>query len=405
MRWQKLVQSAGKSILKNRMRGFLTSLGIIIGVGAVIIMVAVGEGSQAEIEDRIKSLGADMIIVFPSASGAGGVSRGAGSMKSLTLEDSEELAQQSTLCRAVSPVVSVGSQVVGGVGNWFTTVSGVSPDYLTIRAWDLKSGEFFTERDGIARNKVCVLGQTVVDNLFPDHDPIGETIRIGNTPFKVCGVLEERGQSALGADEDDVILAPSTTVLYRLAGGTHVNMIVASAESTDMLEPAQEEIRTLLRDAHNLEPGQESDFLVRNQNEIIEVASASSEVMTLLLGAVASVSLIVGGIGIMNIMLVTVTERTREIGLRMALGARAKDVLCQFLAESVALSLVGGLVGITMSFTASWVLNSVFEIRAEVELWIVVVAFAFSGTVGVFFGLYPARKAANLDPIDALRYE
>ncbi len=405
MKWKKLLKAAFKSLLKNRMRSLLTSLGIIIGVAAVIIMVAVGEGSQERIKNQIASLGSDMIMIFPGSMQRGGVSQGAGSSNRLTLEDADKLKKEATLIRALSPIVSTGGQVIGGIGNWSTSIYGVSPDYLTIRDWGLSSGEFFTERDINTRSKVAVLGQIVVDNLFPDQNPVGQQIRIGNTPFKVIGVLAQKGQSATGTDQDDVILAPVTTVLYRLKGGQYINAIFASAESTEALPAAQQELESILRAAHKLDPTEDDDFRIRNQAEITEMASETSRIMTLLLGSIAGVSLIVGGIGIMNIMLVSVTERTREIGIRLAVGAHAGDILIQFLSEAVVLSLVGGIIGILLSAGVTYMLNHVFDLPALINVWIVVIAFVFSGGVGVFFGFYPARKASGLNPIDALRYE
>ncbi|MCK4573767.1 MAG: ABC transporter permease [candidate division Zixibacteria bacterium] len=405
MKWNKLYRTAFKSIMKNRMRSLLTSLGIIIGVSAVIIMVAVGEGSQAEIEEKINGLGADMIIIMPSFSKMGGVSRGAGSFNTLKLNDAEDLAEQTTLCRAVSPVVKSGGQVIGGSGNWNTTINGVGTEYLEIRSWDLASGEFFTDRDIKARSKVAVLGKEVADNLFPDSDPVGEKIRIRNIPFNVIGVLEERGQSGPGNNEDDVILAPSTTVLYRLSGGDNIHQILASANSSEQLPDAEEELRALLREVHKLDPVEDDDFQIFNQAEITDAMSETSEVMTLLLGSIAAVSLLVGGIGIMNIMLVSVTERTREIGIRLAIGARGSDVLTQFLTEAVVLSLAGGALGILFAGGVVYILDHYVGLAAVMNPWIVGVAFAFSGAVGIFFGFYPARKAASLNPIDALRYE
>jgi len=404
-RIRNLLKVAVRSILKNRMRSLLTSLGIIIGVGAVIVMVAIGAGAQADIQAQIQSLGANMLMVLPGASWHGGVSRGAGTLNRLTLEDAQRISDQATLLSAVSPYVRASGQVIGGVGNWSTSVSGVWPSYLAIRDWQLAAGEFFTERDVRAKSKVAVLGKTVADELFPDEDPLGQRIRIRNTPFKVIGVLAEKGQSPFGFDYDDVVMVPATTVLYRLAGGRYIDRIYASALSLEESAAAQEEITMILRESHKLEPGQEDDFRVRNQAEFMETATQAQQVMTLLLAAVAAVSLVVGGIGIMNIMLVSVTERTREIGIRMAVGARSSDVLTQFLTESVVLSLVGGTIGVALAYAVTLFLSRAVGMTTIVRPGVVFMAFGFAAGVGVFFGYYPAKKAAMLNPIDALRYE
>jgi putative ABC transport system permease protein len=401
-----LLRAAYRSIMKNRLRSLLTSLGIIIGVGAVIIMVAIGQGSQKSIEEEITSLGSNLIVVFPGGSRMGGVHRGRGSHQTLTLDDVEDLEKQVTMIEHLSPIVSTGGQVIGGGNNWNTGIVGVSPAYLEIRDWELTYGQMFTEADVRSRKKVAVLGRTVADELFGGRDPTGERIRIVNTPFTVIGVLEEKGQNPMGRDEDDVILAPSTTALYRLkGGGEYINMINLSAISLAVMDAAQEEVRTILRTSHRLDPLDEDDFTIRNQADITEAATSAMETMTLLLGAVAAVSLVVGGIGIMNIMMVSVTERTREIGIRLAIGARGSDVLTQFLAEAVVLSLIGGLIGILTAFGASFVLNTFTSLRAFIQPGIVLLAFFFSGTVGVLFGFFPARKAAAMNPIDALHYE
>ncbi|MFH1689368.1 MAG: ABC transporter permease [Candidatus Eisenbacteria bacterium] len=404
-RARRLLRVAMRSILKNRMRSVLTSLGVIIGVGSVIVMVGLGAGAQADVEAQIQSLGANMIMVFPAWGQVHGVSQGSESRPRLTLDDVKALREGTTLLNAISPVVRSGGQVIGGVGNWSTSVEGVDPSYPEIRGWELESGEFFSERDVRAKSKVAVLGKTVVDNLFPDSDPVGERIRIRNTPFKVIGVLESRGQSPYGSDYDDIILAPSTTVLYRLAGGDHIDRIYSSVARSEDTEPAIEEMTAALRASHKLEPQEEDDFRVRNQAELMETATETQRVMTLFLGGVAAVSLLVGGIGIMNIMLVSVTERTREIGIRLAVGARSSDVMAQFLTESVVLSLFGGTIGVILAYTLATILNRVVGMTTIVRLDIVLMAFGFAGAVGVFFGYYPARKAAMLNPIDALRYE
>ena len=394
-----------KSIMKNRMRSLLTSLGIIIGVSAVIVMVGIGSGSQARIEQEIASMGNNMIIIFPSFSQRGGVSRGAGSFNRLTMDDVEAIREDATLVKYISAVVRSSGQIIGNGNNWSTSVQGVDPEYLQIRMWNLSSGEFFTEKDVRVRKKVAVIGQTVKENIFGNMDPVGQKIRIRNTPFKVIGVLEPKGQDGRGQDQDDIIYAPSTTVLTRLKGDRNINMINASAVSLGKIEKAQKELTSILRREHKIDTGEDDDFMIANQSEITEMASETSRIMTMLLGAVAAVSLIVGGIGIMNIMLVSVTERTREIGIRLSLGARSSDILTQFLLEAVVLSLSGGLIGIILSVAIAGILNSWTDINTLINPLIVILSFTFSGTVGIFFGFYPARKAAGLNPIDALRYE
>jgi putative ABC transport system permease protein len=400
-----LLKVAFKSIMRNRMRSLLTSLGIIIGVSAVIVMVAIGEGSQKRIEQQIAGLGTNIITVFPASMRMGGVSQGAGSSNRLTLEDAANLAKEMTLAAAVSPVVRNRGQVIGGGRNWSTSISGVSAQYTDVRSWKVAKGEFFTDRDVKSNAKVAVLGKTVADELFPSEDPIGQTIRISNTPFKVIGVMAEKGQNAMGMDEDDVVLAPSSAVLYRLKGGGHVDMINVSARSAADLTAAETEVKTILRQSHRLAETADDDFRILNQAEITETATETSKILTLLLGAIAGVSLVVGGIGIMNIMLVSVTERTREIGIRLSIGARPSDVLTQFIAESVVLSAFGGVVGILLALVISWALGALTSLVTVVNPAMVLLAFSVSGAVGVFFGLYPARKAAALNPIDALRHE
>ncbi|MEO6046617.1 MAG: ABC transporter permease [Candidatus Kapaibacterium sp.] len=406
MNWKNILNVAMKSILRNRMRSLLTMLGIIIGVAAVIVMVAIGKGAQAQIEDQIGTLGTNVIIAFPNASRAGGVSQGAGSNGGrFTLDDVDKIEKNATLLAGVSPVIRSGVQAIGGSGNWSTSIYGVSPSYLDIRQWPLASGEFFTDREIKSRSKVCVIGKTVVDNLFPNQDPVGQEIRLRNVPFKVIGVLTQKGQNASGADQDDAVLAPSTTVLDRLSGGRFIQQLMASAASPGQMTQAQEEMRGLLRESHRLQPGEDDDFVIRNQTEIAEAAQQTTQVLTLLLASIAGVSLVVGGIGIMNIMLVSVTERTREIGIRMAIGARGSDVLTQFLVESVVLGLCGGIIGILTGVGVAQLVQAVSDLHTKIDPSIVILSFIFSGAVGVFFGFYPARKAAALNPIEALRYE
>ncbi len=405
MHVKNLLKVALKSILKSRMRSLLTALGIIIGVAAVVVMVAIGDGAQIQVEQQISSLGSNLIIIFPGSTSSGGIRMGAGSINRFTMEDVKRIQDEATLIKAVSPIVRTGGQVIGGVGNWSTQIQGVATNFLDIRDWPLASGDFFTDKDMISRAKVAVLGQTVVKQLFPGEDPIGQQIRIRNVPFRVIGVLSAKGQSAMGTDQDDIIFAPATTVLDRLVGGIYINYIQASAISTDQIDAAQQQLTTIMREAHHINPGEDDDFTVRNQAEITQAATQTSKILTILLASVAGVSLIVGGIGIMNIMLVSVTERTREIGIRLSVGARTSDVLTQFLTEAIVLSLAGGLIGVLLSFGVVFILNDYTGMMAVINPQIILIAVSFSGIIGVFFGFYPARKAANLNPIDALRYE
>jgi putative ABC transport system permease protein len=401
----RLLRAAFTAIARNRMRSLLTSLGIIIGVSAVIVMVAIGEGSQRRISASINSLGTNLLIVFPGAATSGGAKLGAGSFNRFTMDDVKSIAENSSAIDAVSAVVRTGAQVIGGGTNWATSIYGVDPEYFEIRNWELDNGEFFTEKDVLANRKVAVIGKTVADELFPNDDPIGNDIRVRNVPMKVVGVLKSKGQSGMGQDQDDVILAPTTTVLYRLKGGTWVDMINASAVSTSLMTQAVAELRQALRQSHNLREGEDDDFTIANQAEITAAVTETTKTMTYLLGSIAAISLVVGGIGIMNIMLVSVTERTREIGVRLAVGARESDVLIQFLTEAMSLSLAGGLIGVAISFLAVALLNKWSELQPTITPEIVVLSFVFAAAIGVFFGFYPARKAAALDPIEALRHE
>jgi putative ABC transport system permease protein len=403
--FKKLLKAAFRSILRNRMRSMLTALGIIIGVSAVIIMVAIGRGSSEKIQENINSLGTNLITISPGAAKSGGVSQGGGSITKFTFRDSEKLKKEAMLVQGVSPVVRVSAQVIGNGTNWSTTIYGVSTDYFTIRKWEIESGgEFFTDRDVTANKKVALLGKTAADNLFPSGSAVGQQIRIRNTPFSVIGVLKSKGQGGM-MDQDDVILAPSTTVFYRLKGGEFIDMINVSAISEDKVDAAQAELETLMRESHRLHDTEENDFSIRTQAEMLETMSSIGDVITLLLASIAGVSLVVGGIGIMNIMLVSVTERTREIGIRMSVGARNKDVLVQFLTEAAVLSIVAGIIGILFAVGVTIGLNTFSSLRASISIDIVFIAFLFSGAIGVFFGYYPARKAAAMNPIDALRFE
>ena len=380
-------------------------LGIIIGVGAVIAMVAVGQGAQSAVETQIASLGTNVLMVIPGATAQGGVSAGAGMAVSLKDEDVEAIREKCPAVQAVSPATRTGRQVVAGSLNWSTSVQGGNVDFFKIRDWKLQSGGYFTDQDVRGATKVCVIGQTIVDNLFPGQDPVGETIRIAKLPFKVVGTMQAKGQNAMGQDQDDLIIAPFPTVQRKIQGVDFVGMILVSAVSKGDIPEAQAEITDLLRIRHRLQPWEDNDFTIRNQSDIASAATATSSIMTMLLGSIASVSLIVGGIGIMNIMLVSVTERTREIGIRMSIGARRGDILMQFLIEAMALSVLGGLIGVALGLLSSNLISRFAGWPVFVSPSSVALAFLFSGLVGIFFGFYPARKASGLSPIEALRYE
>jgi len=404
MKQKTLLKLAWQSILKNKMRTLLTMLGIVIGVGAVIVMVAVGQGAQSQIEASISSLGTNLIVVSPGSSAQGGVSQGAGTFNRLSIADAEKLKIEGTTLAAVSPVIQTRMVVIGPAGNWRTSINGVSPDYFTIRDWVATSGESFTDADVKAARKIAVLGATVAKNLFPGVDAVGAQIQIGHVPFTVSGVPVAKGQNATGSDQDDVILMPYTTAQNRLSGNVRIGQILVSTISANDIPAAQEEISSIMREAHRLEDNPD-DFTVRNQTEIAKAATSTTSVMSGLLAAIASISLIVGGIGIMNIMLVSVTERTREIGIRMAIGARGSDVLTQFLVESVVMSILGGIIGLAVGYTGAFLLARFTGWSTTVPASAVLIAVGFSAGVGVFFGYYPARKAAALNPIEALRYE
>ncbi len=405
MRAFRLVKVAGKSIIKNKMRTLLTMLGIIIGVGAVIVMVAVGDGAKSQIEAQIKNLGTNMLVITPGSSSQGGVSGGMGSFNRLSLEDAEKIQNEALYISAVSPVVTTFTQIIGGSGNWRTRLNGVDVDYLSIRDWDLASGSWFTPQDVRSGKKVVVIGKTIADNLFAGQDPVGQSIRIRNVPVQIIGVLTPKGQTPEGTDQDDTLLAPHTTVSQRLSRFRFVSQILVSTPSPADIGPAQEELTAILRESHNLASYDANDFEIKNQTELADAASGTTEVMTLLLAAIASISLLVGGIGIMNIMLVSVTERTREIGIRMAIGARGSDVLTQFLIEAIVMSLLGGALGVALGYGGSALVANVTGWATVVAPETVMVALVFSAAVGIFFGFYPARKAASMNPIDALRFE
>jgi putative ABC transport system permease protein len=400
-----LVKLATQSIMKNKMRAALTMLGIIIGVAAVIVMVAVGFGARSRIRAQINNLGTNMIVITPGAAQAGGVSQGAQAFPNLSIEDVEMIRKEAQVVTAVTPVVVTRAQVIGDAGNWRTLINGVDVDYQTIRDWQTSSGDFFSSDDVDAMRKTAVLGKTVADQLFPGSDPVGQEIQIRNVPFDVVGVLAPKGQTASGSDSDDIVLIPHSTARTALSGRTFIPQILASTASEGDIPAAQEEIRMLMRESRRLGAGDAEDFTVRNQNDLAQAAEGSTKVMTMLLAAIASISLLVGGIGIMNIMLVSVTERTREIGIRLAIGARGSDVLTQFLVESIVMGVLGGLIGLAVGIIGSKTLAYFTGWETVISPVVMLVAVVFSGAVGVFFGYYPARKAAALHPIQALRYE
>jgi putative ABC transport system permease protein len=405
MRASTLIRVAGQSIFRNKLRTLLTMLGIIIGVGAVMMTIAVGGGAKTQVQERINNLGTNLLVITAGAATQGGVSQGAQTFNRLTLDDARMLEEQGFSLMAVSPVIQTFSQLIGGQGNWRTRIFGVSPDYAVIRDWPMRSGVFITKADVQAMRKVVVLGSTVADQLFAGQDPVGQQIQIRSVPCKIIGVLAPKGQTAEGADQDDVAIMPYTTVENRLSGRSFLAQILASTSSPSEIAAAQQEIRSILRDSHRLVGNEPDDFTVRNQSDLAETAQETADVMTLLLSAIASISLLVGGIGIMNIMLVSVTERTREIGLRLAIGARSADVLKQFLVESVVMSLAGGAIGVAVGFAGSAILGAITGWRMAISPTTVALALGFAAAVGIFFGFYPARSAASLDPIEALRHE
>ncbi|MDI6802989.1 MAG: ABC transporter permease [Bacteroidota bacterium] len=405
MRWFEILTIAFDALIRNKMRSLLTMLGIIIGVGAVIAMIAIGQGASFSVESQIASLGQNVLMIYPGATARGGVSGGAGSVSTLTVADAEAIVEQCPSVAYMSPILRAGSQVVAGNLNWSTSVQGGTADFFAIRDWKLDNGELFSDADVKASAKVCVIGKTVADNLFQGADPVGQMIRIRNIPFKIVGTMKSKGQSVSGQDQDDIIVAPYTTVQKRILGINFIWGIMVSAISKDKIFQAQQEITEVLRVRHRLQLWDDNDFTVRNQTDIAETATATSKIMTILLGSIASVSLLVGGIGIMNIMLVSVTERTREIGIRMSIGARRRDILSQFLMEAIVLSLLGGFIGIIFGVTGSNLISKFADWPTFVSEGSIVLAVFFSMAVGVFFGFYPARKAASMNPIDALRYE
>ena len=403
--WLMTIRIALKALARNKLRAFLTMLGIIIGVGAVIAMVAIGEGAKSTIRAQIASLGTNVLIIVPGTSNQGGVRAGFGSVNTLVDGDARAMIREVRAVAYASPVLRRPEQLVAGNLNWGTLAQGVAPEFQEIREWQIAEGRFLHEGDMESAAKVAVLGETVVRNLFGNDDPIDSVIRIRNIPFRVVGVLAPKGQTGQGTDQDDTVMIPYTTMQKRLMRITWLQSIVVKAVNAERVQEAQEQITSLLRQRHRIGPEREDDFNVRNLSDITEAATTSARVMTVLLGSVAGISLLVGGIGIMNIMLVSVTERTREIGIRMAVGARSRDIMLQFLVEAVVMAATGGIIGIFLGIGSSEILKTWAQWPTLIDPAIVAIAFLFSGAVGVFFGFYPAKKAATLDPIDALRYE
>ena len=412
MNYQNLFKIAIRAIAANKMRSFLTALGIIIGIAAVITMLAIGQGSKASIKANIAEMGSNMIMIHPGADMRGGVRQDASSMETLKQTDYDAIKDECNYISAISPSVSSNGQWINGNNNTQSSIYGVNQDYLTIRQLKIADGEMFTDSDIKTAAKVCVLGQTVVDYLFPDgSDPIGRVVRFNSIPFRVIGVLKKKGYNSMGMDQDDLVLAPYTTVMKRILAQTYLSEIVCSAITEEASEPAQDQITQILRRTHKLKDatdtteGDDDDFNIRSQEEISSMMNSTMSSITILLGSVAGISLIVGGIGIMNIMYVSVTERTREIGLRMSVGARGIDILNQFLIEAILLSVTGGIIGVILGVSISVSLQQFAHVATQIEPWSIIMSFAVCTFTGVFFGWYPAKKAARLDPIEAIRYE
>ena len=401
-----LIKIAVRALANNKLRGFLTMLGIIIGVASVITMLAIGQGSKRSIQAQISEMGSNMIMIHPGADVRGGVRQDASAMETLKLQDYEDIVDETRFVSAVSPSVNSSGQAIYGANNAPTTVYGISPDYLEIRRYKVEDGDMFTEQDIQTAAKVCVVGKTVVDNLFPDGgNPVGKVIRFQKLPFRIVGVLESKGYNSMGMDQDDVILAPYTTIQKKVLAITHLQGITCSALKEEYTDQAIDEISEILRRNHKLKESDDDDFTIRSQQELSTMLTSTTDMMTVLLAAVAGISLLVGGIGIMNIMYVSVTERTREIGLRMSIGAKGIDILAQFLIESILISVTGGLIGVVFGVGAALVVNGVAHFPIYIQPWSVILSFAVCTVTGVFFGWYPAKKAAQLDPIEAIRYE
>ena len=407
-----LFKIALRALANNKLRAFLTMLGIIIGVASVIAMLAIGQGSKKSIQQQISEMGSNMIMIHPGAEMRGGVRQDPSAMQTLKLDNYEKLSEECTYLSGISPNVSSSGQLVAGSNNYPSSVSGVSIDYLNIRQLSVEQGEMFTENDIRTAAKVCVIGKTIVDNLFPDgSDPIGKVVRFNSIPFRVIGVMKKKGYNSMGMDQDDYVLAPYTSVMKRILAQDYLHQILVSAVVEGVTEQATDEMTTILRRTHKLKDatdqaeGDEDDFNIRSQEELANMMNSTTGMLTILLGCVAGISLVVGGIGIMNIMYVSVTERTREIGLRMSVGARGVDILNQFLIEAILLSVTGGIIGVLLGVGASYAIKAFAHWPIAIEPWTIIMSFAVCTFTGVFFGWYPAKKAARLDPIEAIRYE
>jgi putative ABC transport system permease protein len=405
MRIAATLRMALRALRRNKLRSTLTALGIIIGVGAVIAMVGIGNGAKSQVEAQIASLGQNVVLIFSGNWSSSGARSGWGGAGTMTVEDALAIGREVAGVTAVSPEVRNRQQVLANGLNWNTQILGEGPEYLDIRDWLLDNGTMFTEQDVRGAGKVCIIGKTIANQLFPNEDAVGKSLRIRNFPFKILGVLAGKGLSVMGTDQDDVVIVPYTSLMKRIERRTNISSIIVQSTSTDASDRVQRDIADLLRQRHRLAQGRDDDFTIRGQQEIADAATETTRTMTVLLGAIASVSLIVGGIGIMNIMLVSVTERTREIGIRMAVGAHGRDILLQFLIEAITLSLLGGVMGIVLGVGSAKLLSALKGWPLLISVSSVALAFLFSAAVGVFFGFYPARKASRLDPIDALRYE
>lgn len=406
MNFANLFRIAFRALGNNKMRGFLTMLGIIIGVASVITMLAIGQGSKRSIRAQIEEMGSNMIMIHPGADRRGGVRLDPSEMETLKQEDYNSIVNETRYVAACSPSVSSSGQAIYGANNYPTTIYGINEDYMEIRRYNVAEGEMFSEDDIMNSAKVCVIGTTIVDNLFTNgENPVGQVIRFGKIPFQVVGVLESKGYNTMGMDQDDLILAPYTTIQKRVLAITHFQSFFCSAITEEYTEQAEEEIASILRRNHKLGAMDEDDFNIRSQQELSTMMNSTSDMMTVLLACIAGISLLVGGIGIMNIMYVSVTERTREIGLRMSIGAKGRDILAQFLIEAILISVTGGIIGVLLGIGAAWIVNVVAKWPVFVEWYSVILSFAVCTVTGIFFGWYPAQKASNLDPIEAIRYE